>query len=107
MRIFAEATMFCTLLLPLPLVAQNEAAKGAEAEKAAPASHPTATPVKASAPVQESGHGQEVYDQNCSRCHNAPEGFSSHISATVAMHMRSRASLSQADYLALLQFLNP
>ena len=99
--------MVCMLLLPLPLVAQNDAAKGAEAEKAAPASHPIAPPVKVSALVQESGRGQAVYDQNCSRCHNAPEGFSSHISATVAMHMRSRALLSQADYQALLQFLNP
>lgn len=51
--------------------------------------------------------GQEVFSQNCSRCHNAPEGFSPSVSGTIAMHMRVRANLSDADYKALLRFLNP
>jgi len=51
--------------------------------------------------------GQKVFEQNCARCHNAPQGFSSTISGSVAMHMRVRASLSDADYKALRQFLNP
>jgi cytochrome c5 len=51
--------------------------------------------------------GQQVFAQNCSRCHNAPEGFSSRISGTIARHMRVRASLSDGDYRALLRFLNP
>jgi len=51
--------------------------------------------------------GQEVFEQNCARCHNAPEGFSSTISGTVAMHMRVRAGLSEADYKAVRRFLNP
>lgn len=53
------------------------------------------------------GRGQEVFNQNCSRCHNQPEGISPSISGTVAMHMRVRANLSEADYKALLRFLNP
>ena len=51
--------------------------------------------------------GQQVFEQNCARCHNAPQGFSSNISGTVAMHMRVRAGLSDADYKALRRFLNP
>jgi cytochrome c5 len=51
--------------------------------------------------------GQQVFEQNCARCHNTPEGFSSRISGSVAMHMRVRAGLSDADYKALRQFLNP
>lgn len=51
--------------------------------------------------------GQQVFNQNCSRCHNAPEGFPPSISGTIAMHMRVRANLSEADYKALLHFLNP
>lgn len=51
--------------------------------------------------------GQQVFNQNCSRCHNAPEGFAPSISGTIAMHMRVRANLSDADYKALLRFLNP
>jgi cytochrome c5 len=51
--------------------------------------------------------GQRVFDQNCSRCHNAPEGFSPHVSGTIARHMRVRAQLSEHDYQELLRFLNP
>ena len=54
-----------------------------------------------------SNRGQQVFEQNCSRCHNAPQGFSPHISGTIARHMRVRANLSEADYKALRQFLNP
>src|ERR1700759_4590305 len=48
--------------------------------------------------------GQTVFEQNCGRCHNAPQGFSPGISGTVSRHMRVRANLSQADYEALLRF---
>jgi cytochrome c5 len=51
--------------------------------------------------------GQRIFEQNCSRCHTTPDGFSPHISGTVVMHMRVRASLSQADAQALLRFFNP
>ena len=51
--------------------------------------------------------GQQVFEQNCSRCHNAPEGFSPRVSGTIATHMRVRAGLSEADYKALRRFLNP
>ena len=57
--------------------------------------------------VVAQGRGQQVFAQNCSRCHSAPEGFSPHISGTIARHMRVRASLSEADYKALMKFLNP
>jgi cytochrome c5 len=55
----------------------------------------------------KSERGQQVFAQNCSRCHNSPEGFSPHISGTIARHMRVRAGLSDEDYLALRHFLNP
>jgi cytochrome c5 len=51
--------------------------------------------------------GQRVFEQNCSRCHTAPDGFSPRISGTVVRHMRVRASLSQHDEQELLRFLNP
>lgn len=51
--------------------------------------------------------GQRVFEQNCSRCHTTPNGFSSRISGTVLRHMRIRASLSQHDEQELLRFLNP
>jgi cytochrome c5 len=55
-------------------------------------------------PVSE---GERIFAQNCSRCHNAPEGFSPSISGTVVRHMRVRAQLSQHDEQELLRFFNP
>lgn len=54
-----------------------------------------------------SSNGERVFQQNCARCHSAPEGFSPRISGTVVHHMRVRASLSQKDERELLRFLNP
>ena len=51
--------------------------------------------------------GSRIFRQNCSRCHNAPEGFSPSISETVIRHMSVRASLSMRDKAELLRFLNP
>lgn len=51
--------------------------------------------------------GQRVFNQNCGRCHNSPEGFPPGVSGTIAKHMRVRAGLSEQDYKALLKFLNP
>jgi len=51
--------------------------------------------------------GAIKFKQNCSRCHEAPQGFSSRISATVVRHMRVRASLSAQDERDILRFLNP
>ena len=68
-------------------------------------SQPQATPKAVHAVNPD--RGQQVFDQNCSRCHNAPEGFPPSVSGTVARHMRVRANLSEADYKALLRFLNP
>ena len=53
----------------------------------------------------DAGLGQQVFTQNCSRCHKAPEGIPPSISGTVALHMRVRASLSEKDYKRLLAFL--
>jgi cytochrome c5 len=51
--------------------------------------------------------GTRIFQQNCSRCHNTPEGFSPRISETVLRHMSVRASLSMRDKAELLRFLNP
>jgi cytochrome c5 len=57
--------------------------------------------------VTQQRDGQKVFEQNCSRCHNAPQGFSPSISGTVVRHMRVRAGLSKEDAQAVLRFLNP
>ncbi|HEY4356209.1 MAG TPA: hypothetical protein VGN16_10715 [Acidobacteriaceae bacterium] len=86
------------LSTPLSLPAQANAGQTPPPARKAGAQAPhTGTPDR----------GQVVFNTNCSRCHNAPEGFSSRISGTIAKHMRVRANLSEKDYQALMHFLNP
>lgn len=71
-----------------------------------PSSH--STKVSYTKPVENSqDEGQRVFAENCSRCHNAPQGFSPRIAGTVSRHMRVRANLSAEEERALLRFLNP
>lgn len=65
---------------------------------------PTQTAVHKAPKVNE---GQRVFEQNCSRCHNPPDGFSPRISSTVVRHMRVRANLSEEDAKALMKFFHP
>jgi mono/diheme cytochrome c family protein len=78
----------------------------AAGEPKAASPQPQGSPSPKTAQLSASNRGQQVFEQNCSRCHNAPQGFSSHISGSIATHMRVRAGISEADYKALLRFLN-
>lgn len=51
--------------------------------------------------------GERLFQQTCARCHNAPDGFSPRITATVVRHMRVRANLSAHDEEVLLHYFNP
>jgi cytochrome c5 len=86
-------------LLSTPLYSQDAAPK---------ATLPHAAGMKKLAStVPHENEGQRIFDQQCSRCHNAPEGFSPRISGTIVRHMRVRASLSQHEEAELLRFFNP
>jgi cytochrome c5 len=67
----------------------------------------TNPPAAAPASQQHQEEGTRIFQQNCSRCHNTPEGFSPRISGTIVRHMRVRASLSKHDEEVLLRFFNP
>ena len=85
-------------LLGAPLLPAAISQDAPASKKPSPASHV--------AQVQES-NGQRIFEQNCSRCHNAPEGFSPSIAGTIVRHMRVRASLSPEEEKELLHFFNP
>jgi cytochrome c5 len=89
-------------LLSTPLYSQNATLK-ASLPPVAGNKQPATTP----APLPHANDRQQIFDQQCSRCHNAPEGFSPRISGTIIRHMRVRASLSQHEEAELLRFLNP
>lgn len=100
MKHFRKLILGALLVSAMPLLGQTDNPPPTPQKP-----HPQAQPKPVSA--AHTDRGQQVFDQNCSRCHNAPEGFSPHISGTIAMHMRVRANLSAADYEALRRFLNP
>ena len=82
----------------------------AQANRQAPAAAPHSTAARQTSSSAKGGpaeEGERVFTQNCSRCHNAPEGFSPRISGTIARHMRVRANLSSQDEQALRRLLNP
>lgn len=90
-------------LIPLPAVVQAQ-----KLYQQHPATQPPAKTQAATHTAQPfHSEGERIFAQNCSRCHNAPEGFSPRISGTVARHMRVRAQLNQHDEQELLRFLNP
>ena len=74
-----------------------------------PSASPSApqTTAAAHASPRAGDEGERIFQQNCSRCHTAPEGFSPRISGTIVRHMRVRASLSKHEEEELLRFFNP
>jgi cytochrome c5 len=87
----------CLLLAAAVAIAQTDSAP----------KQPAAQNTRRNAQPADSERGQQVFQQNCYRCHQVPEGFPPSISGTIAKHMRVRAGLSDEDYKALLKFLNP
>jgi cytochrome c5 len=95
-------------LFMLVIVSSFSALPSAMPQEASPASQVSKKQaVVAHASQQHENEGDRIFQQNCSRCHNAPEGFSPSISGTIVRHMRVRASLSKHDEQELVKFLNP
>lgn len=55
----------------------------------------------------ETRTGEQVFQQNCGRCHQKPSILAPRVTGTVIMHMRTRARLSGDDEKLLLKFLAP
>jgi mono/diheme cytochrome c family protein len=89
------------LLVALPLLAFSQ-----KSSRHSPAAAQKTSSESANAAQQQS-QGEKKFNQNCSRCHTAPEGFPPRISGTILRHMRVRASLSEQDERDILRFLNP
>lgn len=73
----------------------------------ADASEQAAPAVQQGSRDHEQKSGEQVFMQNCSRCHKPPMTISPRITGTVVMHMRVRARLSREDEQALLRYLAP
>jgi cytochrome c5 len=91
----------CCLAIAVAQGAQG-AGQAQPAAQSQPAKNAAASPQGA-----PQNRGELKFEQNCSRCHNAPQELSTRITGTVVLHMRARASLSDADAKAILQYLAP
>jgi cytochrome c5 len=98
MRQFQLAVLMLASVSTLTLFAQ---------QNSAPANPPAGKTKAAKNGAKQQDEGARIFEQQCSRCHTPPDGFSPRISGTVLRHMRVRASLSQHDEQELLRFLNP
>ena len=90
--------LFGSMSLLSGAMAQDTAPTGRDTKKTAPTTQ---------APQKQDDNGDLVWQQQCSRCHAVPDGFSPRIAGTVVRHMRVRASLSKQEEEELLRFLNP
>jgi cytochrome c5 len=96
MKVLMEAIIFSSLTV---------------AVSAAAALQQTAKPASTvQSPTPSSSHqktGEEVFNNNCLRCHTPPMAISPRITGTIIMHMRTRARLSREDEKLLLKYLAP
>jgi len=97
--IWIVALMACCFCLAMAVAQRQQDASAAAPPNQSPAAKSTASPSQ--------NLGELKFQQNCSRCHNAPQELSPRITGSVVLHMRVRASLSQADAKAILQYLAP
>jgi cytochrome c5 len=95
------------ILLFSALLSASVALAQATTQSQPPSKQPVKTHVTAPNGPQHEDDGSRIFRQNCSRCHNTPEGFSPRISGTVLRHMTVRAFLSMRDKAELMRFLNP
>lgn len=87
-------TLVCSLLTSLAFSAatpQNE--RGDQGTKSRAHSAPQA--------------GEQVFKDQCSRCHTPPMTISPRVTGTVIMHMRVRARISRQDEQLLLKYMTP
>ncbi len=102
-----SAPALSVLVLSVLLLSFASASALATKQTSGPAAAPSSTSSAQTQQTNPQNEGQRVFEQNCSRCHTAPESFSPRISGTIVRHMRVRASLSQHDEEELLRFFNP
>lgn len=102
MRRILSATGLMLCCLAAAGWAQSTAAPAAVANQGTTAAQ--RQPAK-TASAEADKEGERKFQQNCNRCHNAPQELGPRVTGTVLLHMRVRASLSAADEKAILRYM--
>ena len=92
------------MILALFLISGMGLALTAQSVSSAPANK---QPPAAARRKHVANPGEVIFQNNCHRCHNAPQELSPRITGTVLQHMRVRANLSGRDERLLLDYLAP
>jgi cytochrome c5 len=98
MKNWIHISLGIILLAAIPLVSQTEKSSPAQTTSG------QKPPAKGASTDLD---GDQVFQQQCMRCHDTPPSFSPRIAGTVVRHMRVRAGISEQEEQALLRFLNP
>jgi cytochrome c5 len=93
----AKSLLCAPLLICAAVTLAQAAVKPGAAAKPSPAAKPV--------PVQSPG--ERAFQNNCSRCHYAPETLNPRITGTVVRHMRVRANLSAEDERLIMSYFAP
>jgi hypothetical protein len=59
-----------------------------------------------STPKETAVDPDDAYKNNCMRCHGAVREYSPRQTATIVMHMRTRANMTTEETQAILQYLS-
>jgi cytochrome c5 len=95
-RWIIPALMLLAAITSIGLASQTTPSRGNNSKPVAATQQQTAQP-----------SGEEVFNNNCARCHTPPMTISPRITGTVIMHMRVRARLSRQDEQLLLKYMAP
>jgi cytochrome c5 len=90
---------YLATIVTATLASETNSASAAAAKPATQTSH-----LQANMPKET---GEDVFKNNCGRCHMPPMVVPPRITGTVIMHMRVRARLSREDEQLLLKFMAP
>lgn len=92
-RYICETLAICLVGASLTLMAQSPGKSSAN------------NPAGQTVPAAKTG--EQVFNNNCQRCHKPPMVIGPRITGTIVMHMRTRARLSREDEKLLLHYLAP
>lgn len=96
-RLIVPGVLFvagCAMLFHAQSVSAHEEQKPAKTKVAA-------------LPVHSTDPGERAFQEQCSRCHDAPEALPRRVTGAVVLHMRVRANLTAQQERDILNFLAP
>jgi mono/diheme cytochrome c family protein len=97
--------LITVLLSSAALLAQPKAKKSAASSGKESSTAPAGSTVRTADDGALRLEGEQRYNTNCGRCHQAPHKFPPRMMATIIRHMRVRATLTEEDMRLILGYM--